>query len=188
MRKSLLRGIRFCSMCGTRILMRGYGEQHHLTDVMKNKCLCYECAYWSDIANYPLECMEVLKDSCIQIFPYVANADKTMILGGKGKTRYFMRINDGSVMQSNDIWTIGKIPARLLSMLPPTIIEIGASAFRQLTYTPKKCYARACMDRYNCYRYSEEIESDSPYNKIPPKWNVGDEHCRYFINKTNIDI
>lgn len=45
------------------------------------------------------------------------------------------------------------------------------------------------MDRYHCYRYDLNVEKESgPFNTIPPKWKVGEEHCGFFINKEDIAI
>ena len=68
------------------------------------------------------------------------------------------------------------------------LVEITLKAYRQLKKSSKKCYARGCMDRYHCFRYDRALENDEKgsFNAIPPKWNVGDEHCGFFINIQDI--
>lgn len=186
-RRRILSKLTYCSLCGNKIWMQGYNIQSRITHIMAKNRVCYDCAFWTELIAYPPEYMEVVKNQCLRLHPVADKKDKTLILGGKGKTRYFMR-TDGSLIQSNDIWTIGTIPERFISQLPTTAIEISFKAYRQLKKSQKKCYARACLDRYHCFRYDRTIEDDErgSFNAIPPKWNVGDEHCGFFINIQDI--
>lgn len=183
----ILKQIKYCSLCGAKVWMQGYNTQNRISYIMEKENLCYECAYWKDLIEYPPKYLEVVKRQCLRIHPVANKKDKTLILGGKGKMRYFMR-TDGILLQSNDIWVIGSIPSRFISQLPNTATEISLKAYRQLNRTTKKCNARACLDRYNCFRYNLALETDEkgPYNTIPPKWKVGDERCRFFINIQDI--
>lgn len=187
MSQQLLNNVRYCKCCGAIILLYGYDSEHRLTRIMKQKGICYECAFWQELTAYPPEYLEVVNNRCLKIYPVADKKDKTLILGGKGKMRYFMR-PDQSLFQSNDIWIIGTIPKRFLDKFQPTAIEITSKAYRQLKRTNKKCNARACLDRYHCFRYDVEQENNNPYNTIPPKWKVGDEHCGFFINRKDIAI
>lgn len=184
----LLKGMRICKYCGRRILLQGYDSDNRLTRIMEKNTLCYECTFWMDIINFPPDHLEVINNQCLKIYPVADKKDRTLILGGKGKMRNFMRL-DGEIFQSNDIWVIGTIPARFSHQLQPTAFEITARAYRQLKQNKKKCKARACLDRYHCFRYDRNLEKDSkPYNSIPPKWKIGDEHCGFFININDIRI
>lgn len=186
MKRRLLNGMRFCKSCGARILLQGYDSQHRLTHIMDKKMICYECAFWQDILNYPPEHIEIIGGKCLKVYPVGDKRDKTLILGGNGKMRYFMR-QDESIFQSNDIWNIGIIPQHFANKFQPTAIEITQRAYHQLKQNKKKCQARACLDRYHCFRYNRELERNcGPYNSIPPKWKIGDEHCGSFINLNNI--
>lgn len=186
MGQKLLNGVRVCKCCGTRTLFQGYNVQNRLTHIMEKQQICYECAFWQDIAQYPPEHLEIIGKRCLRIYPVANKKDKTLILGGKGKMRYFVRF-DRSVFQSNDIWTIGVIPDRFVSKFRPTATEITFKAFRQLQRNDKRCQARACLDRYHCFRYNLELERiTEPYNSIPANWKVGNEHCRSFISFNDI--
>lgn len=187
MGEKLFNHIVSCSCCGIKTVLCGYDLQDRISRIMKQKRMCYECAFWQDIIDYPPEYLEVIGKRCLRIHPVADKKDKTLILGGKGKMRYFMR-PDKSLLQSNDIWTIGTIPDRFLDKFQPTVVEITQKAYRQLKRTNKECNARACFDRYHCFRYNINQEHDGigPYNSIPPKWNVGDEHCGFFINRKDI--
>ncbi len=175
--------IRYCQKCDKKIWMPGFNTQNHITHIMDKKNLCYDCAFWEELIAYPPEYMEIVNNQCLRLHPVGNNKDKTLILGGKGKMRYFMR-HDGSLIQSNDIWVVGTIPERFASQLPATAVEITSKAFKKLTTSNRKCFARACFDRYNCFRYDRSLENDErgAVNAIPPKWKVGDEHCGFFLN------
>lgn len=185
MGQRLFTRIKYCSCCGVKILSFGYDSQNRIAHLMGQKRICYECAFWQDMIDYPPEYFEVVDGKCLRIHPVADKKDKTLILGGKGKMRYFMRA-DKSVFQSNDIWVIGTIPKRFVDKFKPTAKEITLKAYRQLKSTAKVCYAKACFDRYHCYRYSLDIEKDGAYNIVPVKWKVGGERCRFFINKIDI--
>ncbi len=184
----VLRGFRICSSCGKRIWDQGYDQESRISYIMVRDKVCYDCAYWKELIDYPPEYLEILGNQCIRIHPVADKKNKALLLGGKGKMRYFMR-KDGALLQSNDIWVIGTIPERFREALPSTISEITLRAYKQLKKSPKKCKARACMDRYHCWRFNLELEKEcGPFNAIPPKWNVGDEHCGYFIPLKDIAI
>lgn len=186
MRQRLLNGVQACKCCGTRMLLQGYNTRNRITHIIQKQKVCYECAFWKDIIEYPPQYLEVIGNKCLKIYPIANKKDKTLILGGKGKMRYFAR-SDYSVFQSNDIWTIGTIPDRFIAALRPTAVEVTLKAYRQLLHNSKKCQARACLDRYHCFRYNLELEQETgPYNFIPANWKIGNEHCKSFISFNEI--
>lgn len=181
----LIGKIKICKSCGKRILVQGYNRQNRFAHIMSQKQICYECAFGEDIIAFPPEHMEIIKNTCVRILPFIQNKDKSMILGGKGKRKFFMRA-DWSLFQSNDIWTIGVIPDRYREKLQPTVFEISQYLYNRLAKNNKRCQAIACFDRYHCFRYKFELECDKSYNKIPVKWKTGDERCRDFINMNRL--
>lgn len=183
----VLSKVKRCTLCGNKIWAQGYDIQHRISRIMFQKNICYDCAYWEELIAYPPQYMEVLENQCLRLHPVVEEKKKTIILGGKGKMRYFMR-SDGTLFRSNDIWQIGLIPERFRSQLPNTVLEISQVGYTRLSKDKRKCFARGCFDRYNCFRYDLTIEdTDSgAFNTIPPKWKVGDEHCRSFLNLSEI--
>lgn len=185
MKARLLGGIKFCKICGTRILMQGYNPQNRLAHIMSSKQICYECAFWEDLIAYPPEYMEIVGNKCMRIMPMVQTKDKSIILGGKGKKRYFIR-PDWSLFMSNDIWIISTIPQFFQKKLLPTATEISKSLYERLLKNNKRCQAIACFDRYKCLRYKNELEVNGAYNKVPAKWKPGNEYCKYFINIDNL--
>lgn len=184
MQRKILNGVRFCRHCGSRMLFQGYDLQHRLTHIMNRDTICYICAFWQDILEYPPEYMEIIGNKCMKIYPVADKKDKSLILGGKGKMRYFVR-NNLSVFQSNDVWLIGAIPENFRDRLKPTAKEITQKTFIKLQRNPMKCKARGCFDRYHCLRYNLKLESSGAFNSVPLKWKVGDEHCKFFIDIDN---
>lgn len=187
MQRKMLNGIRFCKCCGARMLFQGYDIQHRLAHIMNRETICYDCAFWQDIREYPPEHMEIVGNKCMKIYPVADKKDKSLILGGKGKMRYFIR-NDNTVFQSNDIWFIGIVPERFRKDFKPTAKEITQKAFKKLLKNSLKCKARGCFDRYHCFRYNLELERNGAFNSVSLNWNVGDEHCKFFIDLDNIYI
>lgn len=182
----MLRSTKICQKCGSRIFIRGFNEQNRLAIIMKRMGICYECAFWEDLIEYPPENMEILGQKCLKISPGITPKGVGILLGGKGKVRYFLR-PDMTVLSSNDIWHIGIVPERFRDKLKPTVVEITKKAYNQLRRNNKKCQARACFDRYNCFRYNIELEREhGPYNNIPKNWKVGGEHCGFRIDPAEI--
>lgn len=179
---------RCCKNCNLKFWSGGYDAANPIVTLMDQNDWCYDCAYWNDLISHPPAYMEVINGECLRVHPEVpkASKDRTMILGSKGKNRCFLKF-DGTLLRSNDIWHIGHIPERFLPLLPDTMVEITNSAYERLSNNINMCYARGCLDRYQCLRYVRDIEKENgPYNSIPPKWKTGDEHCRFFINITEL--
>lgn len=181
MSRKLLNGIRLCKCCGGHILLQGYSIQHRIAHIMKQHVICYDCAYWQDIKDYPPQYMEIIGSKCMKIYPAADKKDKSLILGGKGKMRYFMR-DDSSVFQSNDVWLIGTIPERFRNDFKPTAKEITYKTYVRLKRNPQKCKARGCFDRYHCLRFNHDLEREGAFNVVPANWKTGDEHCKFFID------
>lgn len=179
--RRLINGIRFCQFCGERMLFQGYELRDRLSRIMTKEKICYECAYWKELLEYPLKNLEVVDNKLLRILPLVPKRDRSMLLGGDGKMRYFMR-TDHTLFKSNDVWTIGTIPERFRVKFPTTAFELTSNSFKRLSRDSNKCIARGCFDRYHCLRYKIEIEEENgPYNIIPKNWKTGDEHCRFFV-------
>lgn len=182
----VLNGVRFCSKCGAKIFLQGYNEQNRFAATMQRKKICYDCAFWADLIDYPPANLQVLGITCLKIYPPGDKKDKSIILGGKGKKRYFLGY-DGSVIFTNDLWIIGTIPERFRPFLSPTVVEISERAYNQLSRNCKVCKARGCLDRYNCFRYDIGLEeAQPPANNIPKTWKEGDEHCRWYLRHSDI--
>lgn len=181
MSRRILNAVRTCSCCGARMLLQGYDANQRIAHIMKQNTICYGCAYWQDIKAYPPQYMEIVGAKCIKVCPVADKKDKSLILGGKGKMRYFIR-NDFSTFQSNDVWLIGVVPERFRKDFKPTAKEITAKVYARLQKNSKQCKARGCFDRYHCLRYNLELENDGAFNVVPLNWRAGDEHCKFFIN------
>lgn len=183
----LINNLGQCKICGSHLLQKAYIQHHRLSHIMRRRSICYECAFWEELSEYPPKYLEVINGKCFRVYPLVTNKDKSILLGGKGKTRYFMR-HDGSIFQSNDIWLIGNVPDRFKSKFTVTAREITQKAFKSLLSNKRKCKARSCLDRYSCYRFDHSVEKDGAFNIPTPGWKIGDEHCRSFININDVYV
>lgn len=183
----IFNGVRRCKCCGNLILFQGYDENSRICHIMERKMVCHDCAYWLDLIKHPQKDMEILDHECLIIHPHIADKkDKAIILGGKGKKRWFIKPG-GTLIASNDIWIIGTVPERFQNSLPPTVYEITLKAYNQLKRNPRCCISRACMDRYHCFRFDKSLEEENgPFNIVPEKWKVGGEHCGFRIDPKEI--
>lgn len=185
MSQRFLNGIRFCKSCGKRMLLQGYHDEHRLSRIMQQKCICFECAYWEDMKDYPPKYSEVLGDKILKIMPEVIDPDRTMLLGGKGKLRYF-RKTDGTIIRSNDVWLIATVPEKHKKDFPATVMELTRLCYDRLTRDKRRCKSKACYDRYSCLRYDIKMEIlKGAYNSVPTFWKIGDTHCKYFMDCRN---
>lgn len=176
-----------CKMCGNLFILQGFIEKSRMTRLMEKHHICCECAYWKNLIDYPPKGLEVVYDVALKIMPFVEKKDRTAILGGKGKTKYYMRM-DGTVFKSNDVWTLGKIPLRFRDSLPITAWEIDSKTYKKICNMPLSCHSKECLDRYRCLRYRcIEERGKKPYNNVPLKWKAGGEHCIYFIDHAKIN-
>lgn len=176
-----------CTRCGRNVLKMNVSKKDKVAYYANQNSLCYECAYWMDLMSNPLPYMEISKGVCYQLLPVQDSSDKSVQLGGDGKIRYFMR-KDLSVIRSNDIWKVGKVPISFLDVMPDTVVEITKRMYNQLLRSKNRCKARGCLNRYMCVRYRIELENDSrgAFNEVPEDWNPKNERCGWFINKNNI--
>lgn len=179
----ILKGIKHCSHCHSRYFAQGYNTEDRITMMMDRYKICYDCAYWQNIINYPPKNMEIIGNKCMIVLPFVEKKDKSMLLGGQGKKRFFARY-DLSLVCSNDVWSIGTVPEIFRGQLKSTLFEINEKTYNKIKRNGHKCSARGCFDRYHCLRYSIELEKDhiGEFNKIPPAWRIGNEHCPDFID------
>lgn len=185
MKSRMLGGLKRCSCCGTRILFQGYNENHRLSKLMEKQTICFDCAYWQEMKDYPPLNSFVVNNQILKILPEVIYKDNTMMLGGRGKRRYFIK-TDGELLKSNDVWLIANIPPKYQKSFRPTAFELTGDLYRKLKRNPLRCKSKGCYDRYRCARYKRIIEQDSgPFNQVPKSWRIGNERCRYFVDLIN---
>lgn len=175
--------VRTCRLCGRRTVTGGYHADSRIARRMAEEHLCYDCAYWTDLAEFRPGCIEVLEGKCMKVLPAVENPTKDMVLGGRGKMRYFMR-PDRTVFASNDIWTLGAVPPHVRHLYPDTVLELTRALYNKIRREARPCRARGCLDRYGCLRFNMELERKyGPYNAVPAQWVPGGEHCGIFLDK-----
>lgn len=179
-----------CKMCGKKFLRidhRVYCCEQSLLEYVKEKDICYECAFWTSLIDNPPDGLQVTGGKCYKVLPFIDNPTIYMTLGGNGKVRYFLT-NEYKLIKSNDVWLIGAIPQRFKSQLPETGWFCSKKAYEKFLSFDGRCYEKGCFDRYKCLRFRAEIELDEgAFNTLPQVWNYGDEHCRDFINTDELD-
>lgn len=185
----LMPHIKRCEVCDKKFLRikRVPKGADDLSGMVDSRHICYECAYWLQFIEKRPEHIQIANGVCYQIFPFIEEPTLSMLLGGDGKKRFFVT-KDRQVIKSNDIWVIGTIPERFRDQLPDTGWFCNKSVYGRLFNFNKMCREVGCLDRYKCFRFRTELELENgPFNQLPKKWNVGDEHCRYFIHTDGIE-
>ena len=186
-RHTIFRNHRRCSICNSRLPIRRICGNSKIMQLMKTERLCHECAYWLDMAKTPRPYTEVINGKCYSVNPMVNASHNAMILGGGGKMRYFIR-PDRTLVCSNDVWKIGKIPERFRDRFSDTMMEISKKTYNSLSKSQMPlCLSKACFDRYFCFRHKTFwVGPEGDFEDIPKNWKPGSEKCRYFMNKKNI--
>lgn len=175
-----------CKRCGKTEFGFNLDRKNEICKIMTKKHICWECAYWEDFLANPIEGLEIVGNRFYQILPFVPATEYNQILGGNGKTKFFLR-KDGTCIKSNDIWWINTIPPKYQDKLQPTGWWTTRKVYNSLQRSQHKCIAKGCLDRYRCYRYKYQIEFDKePYNIVPKDWIAGGERCPAFINLQEI--
>lgn len=153
-----------------------------ISQIMLSKCYCYECALWDAVIEGRLGNFQIIDGVCYIFLPTVTGDEVHLnILGQNGKDIY-MLTKDGSVLYSNDVWLLGKVPENYRGVLCDTAWSITKRAYNIIKRSKSMCKKRGCMDRYHCYFYDISIEKDGPFNKITKDYIVGSEHCGRFVN------
>lgn len=172
-----------CKKCGKKFFYYNISEYSRVCKTMVREHLCWECAWWDDFIKSPPENLEIIDNQCYRVYPYVDKKDiaPNMWLGGDRKPHYILK-KTGECIVSNDIWWIATVPVKYQSILKPTGWWVTKRYYTSLQRSNRQCYARACMDRYHCYRYKYQIEFDEePLNFPPFDWVPGSEHCPAYL-------
>lgn len=186
-RRFLYGALKKCKNCGSVILFQGYEEKTRLTHIMERHQICYDCAYWKSMIEHPPKNLQVVGDKILKVCPYAESKNKSEILGGKGKNRYFIRSNF-TVFKSNDVWLIATIPDKYKEFFPETACEISRELYEIFSRNKRRCKAKACKVRSICMRYRFEIDNSISYDNPPTQdANTVDEGCCFFLNMNKYD-
>lgn len=180
---------RTCKRCGKNYFTFNLSQSGDVPKIMKEKKICWECAYWEWFAKSPPEHLEIIGNKCYQIFPFVETDSIFQILGGRGKIKYLLK-RDGTCQKVNDIWWLNTIPWQYQQQpeLQPTGWWVTKRFYGKFIKMKKLCTAKGCLDRYHCYRYQYQQEFGTPpYNYVPRDWIVGSERCPAFLPLKDID-
>lgn len=175
-----------CKRCGKVFWTLATNNESPVCHIMEQRNLCAVCAYWTYRLEVPREETQVIDGIYYDFLPPVKRLQVGEMIGGKGM-KYIM-LRDGSVKKSNDIWKIGTIPYIFRDEYPDTAWWIDKVTFNKINRTRAfVCHNKGCYDRYHCMRYDIRGEYDKgPWNIVPSRHIVGNEHCPSFINLRNI--
>ena len=181
---TLLPRVRKCRFCGKKFFFPKYLEDE--ADRYVASGLCYECAYWRKFIDHIPRYLQIANGKCYKVLPFVKNPEPFMTLGGNGRKKYFVSKGLEPIV-SNDVWLIGTIPERFRYKLVDTGWFCNESAYNSLCKFNKKCIEVSCLDRYRCFRFNTDLElKNGPYNTIPSDWEIGGEHCGFFLDTKKI--
>ncbi|NDV63966.1 hypothetical protein [Bacteroides sp. 224] len=182
--RTLNQHIQNCSICGDSYDLEEFQKQLPLTQLMKQRNICFKCAFWLDKIENPNPNREIIDGQHCTFHP--SQNERSYFQGCGGREFYILR-NDKSLAMSNNVWFQGKIPDRFRESLPNTAQFISKRTYTKLKNNSFQCKAKGCWDRYHCLRYDISIEEGAgPWNIIPKTHNPGEENCESFINKNKL--
>lgn len=174
-----------CSCCGKPVELDEFDIRYPLVQRMKQERVCFICSFWKDKIENPPANREIINGEHYVFHEWVLK--KEHFLGFGGKPMYILK-EDKTVKKSNNVWHQGEIPLHFREQLPDTAKFITEQAYNQINKNINfQCRAKGCWDRYNCFWYHIEIETDKgPWNTVPDGHVPGEEHCDSFIDKNKI--
>lgn len=173
-----------CRYCGSLICLEDYNKKLPLPQVMKSEQLCFSCAYWKNKINNPAPNHQIINGKYWIFEPW---SDKPLLFAGHGGKTFYIILNDGGVLRSNNIWCQGEIPQRFREALPDTAKFITRTAYYKVKNQPCfQCQAKGCWDRYHCFWYNISQEIGEPWNIIPNDHKIGEECCEIFLDKSKV--
>jgi len=172
-----------CKLCGKKEYIDDYVD-HTITSVMKKEQICYQCAFWKDKIEHPNPNRIIVGHSYYIANPYVKRPmNRTKGMDGR---EFYIRMFDGTLIKTNNLWCQGKIPEHFQQNFPNTANFLSLMTFQKLSHDDHKCFAMGCWNRYHCLRYNTELEKDGAFNTIPASYKIGSDNCPSFINFTEL--
>lgn len=170
-----------CKKCGRHCDLEFFDHTAPMTKYMRQKGLCFHCAFWDKFENEP-EKYEVVGGN---IYEHGSPLFMINTKSGKVRLRYFIGF-DRKLKKLHFSRFIGKVPEGM--DIPDTGVFIAMSTFKRIENKENyQCRAIGCYDRYHCLYYdAAKMEPDDPWNKVPERHKVGSERCPTFINKQRI--
>jgi hypothetical protein len=152
--------------------------------MMNNEQLCFSCAFWKNKIDNPTPNRQIINGEHWIFEPW---SDKPLLFAGHGGRAFYIMLNDGSVLRSNNVWYQGEIPQRFRDSLPDTAKFITRTAYYKMKNQPCfQCRAKGCWDRYHCHWYDMSLEANGPWNEVPASHKIGDECCESFLDKAKV--
>jgi len=99
----------YCKFCGEEEHANYCGNKR-----MVDNQLCFDCNYWDELTAKANESIRV-KGTHYMLGP---NGDKPHQFNGFGGRKFVIKMKDGKLVETCDLWYQGRIPARFQSQLP----------------------------------------------------------------------
>lgn len=173
-----------CGICGREVDLVLYDLDAETPRVMRDRHLCFDCAFWSMIAeNRPLN--SIVVDGDLVVPSYIQYDPFAPII--KDRKVFILKFT-GEAIKANSLVNYGTVPEQFLDRLPNEGAYVNYHVYRRaLLNHGHNCMKRGCYDRYHCFYYHPEIaEPDGPWNVIPSNHKAGWEECPLFIDKSKI--
>lgn len=178
-----------CKQCGSIINLDDYKPTSSFIQRVKVERLCFDCAYWNDIADNPQPDTAIISGGLYRI------SNLTSYLNGNEvRSPKWTFLHD---MYSYEAWActdcklIGIVPPRFKDRLPDRYHFIEKETYVRLKrYCRTECLSKGCWDRNFCFWYNRsKAETLGAWNEVPDGYIPGGENCESFINKyTMYDI
>jgi hypothetical protein len=182
--RTLILPIHKCSCCGVNYETDSFDLKQPLPQMMVEKQLCFECAFWTDKIEKTPQNREIING---EHYMFGQFQEDPLCFQGHGGRIFYAVHNDKTLVMSNNVWCQGTVPGRFRNQLPDTAKLISKHTYLQLKNNPFVCKAKGCWDRYHCFRYNQSIEQHAgPWNIVPNTHIPGEEWCESFINKEQL--
>ena len=73
-----------CTKCGKKMYLLAHDPDSEICRLMKERQLCYDCAYWIHLASHPKEYMQIIAGIYYTFYPPVSKRKLGEMLGGRG--------------------------------------------------------------------------------------------------------
>lgn len=173
-----------CSFCGKQEDIEAFRSiKNPLVSRMRNKQICFDCAYWMNWQNNPEPDTIVISGKLYKLTTPLKQLplNKTRARA----LRFIVKTGTKEVYTITDMILRGAIPKRLSQLIPDQYKFITRDEYRRIIgFDADMCLSKGCFDRYHCLWYRADIaEPDEPWNIVPKDYQIGGENCPSFINK-----
>lgn len=173
-----------CSNCGKQEDLEAFRSiKNPLVSKMRNKQICFECAYWMNQLSTPEPDTIIVSG---KLYKLTMPLERLPLSKTRAKAlQFIVRAGTKEVYAVTGMILRGVIPPRLSQLVQDQYKFITRDEYcRVIRFDAEMCLSKGCFDRYHCLWYRSDIaEPDEPWNIIPKDYQIGGERCPSFINK-----